>query len=111
VNLPGPWAAVAVAALALPQHGKLHVPRDQVPHPLQAGMYSSRGMARRCRHYRHALPDGKGLHVHEYEDHFRVHWDAVDPSISLLKHFLHDVLHVFGRPFRALRHAGESAAS
>lgn len=102
-DLPAPWQAVALAALALPQHGKVHVPLAEVPHPLESGMYQSRGMARRCKHYRHALPDGKGLHVHEYPDHFRVHWDAVDPSISLLRHLLHDVGHVLGRPLRSLR--------
>ncbi len=87
------WKAIAAAALALPQHGKLHVPRDAAPHPHEAGLYRSLGLARRCRHYRQALPDGRGLHVHEYGDHYRVHWDAVDPSVSFLRHLWHDVKH------------------
>lgn len=89
------WTAVAAAVMALPQHGKLRVPRDRVPHPAAAGLYRSVGLARRCRHYRHALPDGRGLHVHEYDDHYHVHWDAVDPSVSLLRHLLHDVAHAW----------------
>ena len=89
------WKAIAVAVMALPQHGKLHVPRHLVAHPLAAGLYRSLGLARRCRHYRKALPDGRGLHVHEYGDHYRVHWDAIDPSISLLRHLWHDVTHAF----------------
>lgn len=87
------WRAIAVAVMALPQHGKLSVPRDRVAHPLAAGLYRSLGLARKCRHYRTALPDGRGLHVHEYGDHYRVHWDAVDPSVSLLRHLWHDVKH------------------
>ena len=90
-----PWKAIAAAVMALPQHGKLHVRRDDVPHPRDAGLYRSLGLARKCRHYRHALPDGRGLHVHEYEDHYRVHWDAVDPSVSLLRHLWHDITHAW----------------
>ncbi|MEK6975470.1 MAG: hypothetical protein AABY18_03910 [Candidatus Thermoplasmatota archaeon] len=88
-----PWKAIALAVMALPQHGKLHVPRNGVPHPSDAGLYRSLGLARKCRHYRRALPDGRGLHVHEYADHYRVHWDAIDPSISFFRHVWHDVKH------------------
>lgn len=95
-----PWKAVALAALALPQHGKLVVPRDRVPHPKDAGLYLSVGLAQKCRHYRKALPDGRGLHVHEYADCFVVHWDAVDPSVSVLRHFLEDVTRAVGRRLR-----------
>ena len=96
-----PWNAVALAVMALPKHGKLRVPRDAVPHPAEAGLYRSVGLNRRCTaHYRHALPDGRGLHVHEFADHYHVHWDAVDPSVSLLRHFLHDVVDALTRPLR-----------
>ena len=97
-----PWQAVALAALALPRHDKLVVPRDRVPHPSEAGLYPSVGLAQRCRHYRHALPDGRGLHVHEYADRYHVHWDAVDPSVSVLRHFLSDVVHAAGRRMRRI---------
>lgn len=102
------WSAVALAVMALPQHGRLLVPRDRVPHPAAAGLYRSRGLARRCRHYRHRLPDGRGLHVHEFADRYVVHWDAVDPSVSLVRHFLRDVLLALRRTLRrapALAHA------
>lgn len=91
------WHGVALAALALPRHEKLVVPRDRVPHPKDSGLYASVGLAQKCRHYRHALPDGRGLHVHEYADRFVVHWDAVDPSVSILRHVLHDVTHAIAR--------------
>jgi hypothetical protein len=97
---PNTWQAVALAALALPRHDKLVVPRDRVPHPRDAGLYPSIGLAKRCRHYRRALPDGRGLHVHEYADRYHVHWDAVDPSVSVLRHLLSDVGHAVGRRIR-----------
>lgn len=104
-----PWNAVALAVMALPKHGKLRVARDSVPHPALAGLYRSTGLNRKCSgHYRQALPDGRGLHVHEYADHYHVHWDAVDPSVSLLRHFLHDVVDAMTRPLR--RGASQAAA-
>lgn len=96
-----PWKAVALAVMALPKHGKLRVPRDSVPHPAQAGLYRSTGLNRKCSgHYRQAMPDGRGLHVHVYADHYHVHWDAVDPSVSLVRHFLQDVVVALTRPLR-----------
>jgi len=91
------WSGVALAALALPRHDRLVVPRDAVPHPSSAGLYRSVGLARNCRHYRHALRDGRGLHVHEHDDAYHVHWDAVDPSVSVLRHVLSDVVHAVRR--------------
>jgi hypothetical protein len=97
---PTCWKGVALAVMALPKHHKVNVPRGTVPHPVAAGLYRSVGLARQCRHYRQAMPDGRGLHVHEFSDHYRVHWNAVDPSVSLLRHFLHDVVHALARPLR-----------
>lgn len=99
------WHGIALAALALPRHEKLVVARDRVPHPKDSGLYLSVGLAQKCRHYRKALPDGRGLHVHEYADRFVVHWDAVDPSVSVLRHFLEDVTHAFSRRLRRVQAA------
>lgn len=96
------WQGIALAALALPRHEKLVVARDRVPHPKDSGLYLSVGLAKKCKHYRKALPDGRGLHVHEYADRFVVHWDAVDPSVSVLRHFIHDVTHAVARRVRGI---------
>jgi hypothetical protein len=100
MELKTAWQGIALAALALPRHEKLVVSREGVPHPKDAGLYLSVGLAQKCRHYRRALPDGRGLHVHEYADRFVVHWDAVDPSVSVLRHFLEDVTHAISRRLR-----------
>jgi hypothetical protein len=103
MELKTAWQGIALAALALPRHEKLVVARDRVPHPKDAGLYLSIGLAQKCRHYRRALPDGRGLHVHEYADRFVVHWDAVDPSVSVLRHFLEDVTHAIARRLRGVQ--------
>ena len=103
MELKTAWRGIAIAALALPRHEKLVVARDRVPHPKDSGLYLSVGLAQKCRHYRKALPDGRGLHVHEYSDRFVVHWDAVDPSVSVLRHFLKDVTHAISRRLRRVQ--------
>jgi hypothetical protein len=100
MELKTAWQGITLTALALPRHEKLVVSRTGVPHPRDSGLYASIGLAQKCRHYRKALPDGRGLHVHEYADRFVVHWDAVDPSISVVRHFLEDVTHAISRRLR-----------
>ena len=92
MHAPGPWDAVAAVVLALPAHQPLEVPRGRLPHPRGCGFYESTGLNRKClHHYRLALPDGRGLHVHVHRRRYLVHWDRVDPSVSVLRHFWLDV--------------------
>jgi hypothetical protein len=98
------WQAIASVVLALPAHQPLEVERRAVPHPRACGFYASTGLDRRClHHYRRALPDGKGLHVHVFRTHYLVHWDRVDPSVSVLRHFWHDVTRALARSARRVR--------
>lgn len=98
------WHAIANVVLALPAHQPLQVERRQVPHPRACGFYPSTGLDRRClHHYRLALPDGKGLHVHAFRTHYLVHWDRVDPSVSVWRHFWHDVTRALARSARRIR--------
>lgn len=95
------WEAIIPLVLALPQHGRLRVQRARLPHPREAGFYRSTGLNLRARaHYRRALRDGRGLHVHEHDGHYEVHWDRWDPSVSFLRHLVHDVGHALKRRLR-----------
>jgi hypothetical protein len=101
----GPWEAIASVVLALPPHQSLTVDRARIPHPKQCGFYLSTGLERKClHHYRYRLPDGRGLHVHSFRNHYLVHWDRVDPSVSVLRHFWHDVTRAVGRSIRRVTH-------
>lgn len=104
MHAPGPWDAIAIAVLALPAHQPLEVPRDRLPHPRGSGFYESTGLNRKClHHYRLALPDGRGLHVHVHRRRYVVHWDRVDPSVSVLRHFFADVTRALARSVRRIR--------
>lgn len=99
--MPGPWDALASLVLALPAHQPLEVPRERLPHPGGCGFYESTGLNRKClHHFRKPLPDGRGLHVHVHRRRYVVHWDRVDPSVSVVRHFWHDVTRAFGRGLR-----------
>jgi hypothetical protein len=43
--------------------------------------------------YKWALPDGKSIHVREYLDEYRIHWDMFDVDIDLINHLRYDAPH------------------
>ena len=101
---PGPWDTLASLVLALPPHQPLEVSRQHLPHPRSCGFYESTGLNRKClHHFRKPLPDGRGLHVHVHRRRYVVHWDRVDPSVSVLRHFWHDVTRAIARTVRRIR--------
>lgn len=107
VDLPDdllePWQAAALLVLALPAQHYHRLHHHEVPHPGEAGFRRSKGMNLRAKeHYRRALPDGRGLHVQRFHDHYRIHWDAKDPSVSPFGHLLSDVVRTIVRPVRRL---------
>ncbi|MGB1698024.1 MAG: hypothetical protein ACPHK8_06460 [Thermoplasmatota archaeon] len=95
------WKQVQTAVLEQPLHAPVRVEKHHVPHPEDVGFYMSRGLNRSAhRHFRLPIADQKGLHVLEYDDHYLVHWDRIDPSVSMLGHFLGDVVTAFGQAVR-----------
>ncbi|MGB0651913.1 MAG: hypothetical protein ACPGQL_01825 [Thermoplasmatota archaeon] len=98
MKVPQPWQDAARAVLALPPHAPLRLERGEVPHPEACGFYRSTGLNRAAdAHFRFPLGDDRGLHALEFGDHFLVHWDRIDPSVSVLGHFVADVLSVTKR--------------
>lgn len=87
------WDTVEQATLGLRRHAPVMVPKQVVPHPREAGFYASVGLNRSASaHYRRRVEGGlRGIHVLAYDDHYLVHWDRIDPSFSVVLHFLDDV--------------------
>jgi hypothetical protein len=88
------WEALIQKVLSLPAHKNLKISKDEFLHPLLAGFRKTWGEFRgELANYRKRLLDGKSIHVREFRRVYKVHWDHVDPSVSLLKHLLKDAPH------------------
>lgn len=86
------WDAVVEQLGELPYRTDLRVCACSVPHPSEAGMRRGMGLPRpgALEQWRLALPDGSGLHVVEYSDHYKAHLDEVDPATSAAEHVRRD---------------------
>jgi len=63
-------------------------------HPLEAGFVNSIGdAAGQTANYRLPLEDGKEVHVKEFEDNYRLHWDLVSAIKNPIGHLFSDAPH------------------
>jgi hypothetical protein len=75
----------------MPPHKEVEIPQFREEHILGQGYYESVGEPRgQDGDYRRRLEDGRGLHIKDYGDRMTIHWDKVDPSVSALRHLVHD---------------------
>lgn len=87
------WEQVIATALNYPAHTDIIVGLKMVP---TLPEYFSKRMADndgQKADYGLGLPDKKGIHVKEYDDHYKVHWDKRDPKTDPLGHLYHDAPH------------------
>jgi len=49
------------------------------------------------------LEDGRRIHIVEFEDHYRIHWDIVSPHVDPLKHLRLDARYWYDVLVTALR--------
>lgn len=84
------WSQIVDHMLSLPKHTDVRIEkRDVAPMPscfkprlgIPVGQYADYGLA---------LPDGRGIHLKEYDEYFDGHWDLYDPSVSAHKHLIFD---------------------
>jgi len=88
------WTNVIKRVLSLKPHKDLYIEKRRVTHPLYAGFRHSIGEPKgQIADYRLRLINGRSIHVREYKDHYRVHWDIVDPSVNPLLHLKYDAPH------------------
>jgi len=84
------WDAVILEVLNLQKHEDLKISKSKLPDlPLEFhtrladedGQIADYGLA---------LEDGTGIHVKEYDDYYKIHWDQKDPNIDPLGHLIYD---------------------
>lgn len=81
------WNAIVDIVLNLRPGQDYSVPKKLAPHPSTVGFAQSLGMPKgETGHWRYALPDGRGVHVREFDTEYRIHWDRVDPHVDLIGH-------------------------
>lgn len=85
------WIAIIQEVLEYPAHTDLAVSKSDVTNPLDWEFTVGGGKSvGQMSNYRVGLPDGRGIHVKEYEDRYQVHWDKVDPERNPVGHLLSD---------------------
>lgn len=86
------WSSIAEEVLRKSEHEEVIVDKQLVPHPTQTTFFKrSLGIPRgQIADYRMKLKDGRSLHIVEFKDHYRIHWDIHDPEENPLGHLLTD---------------------
>ena len=85
------WYNIERQILQRSCHEDISVYKWGMIHPEDAGFYRSTGAPQgQISDYRKLLKNGRSLHVREYEDNYRVHWDYFDPLENIVGHFLLD---------------------
>lgn len=90
-NELNPWVAVIEEALTYSAHTDLAVSKEELAHPTAWEFEQGSGKpVGQQADYRLPLPDERGIHVKEYGDRYKVHWDKVAPSQNGLGHLRSD---------------------
>ena len=91
------WNDLIKSVQELPPHVDLLIKKSQVIEPWLCGFRKSSIGWRKgaLRNWRLALSNGKSIHIREYADHFKIHWDIADPRKNPLKHFVYDTRRLY----------------
>jgi len=88
------WDTLIELVLKLPPHKDVKVWKWEISHPLMNGFKRSVGSpAGQKADYRLALNDGRSIHIREFDDFYRVHWDKKDPRVDPITHLAKDAPH------------------
>lgn len=91
------WGELIRCVQNLPPHVDILIKKSQAAEPWLFGFRKSSMAWRKgaLRNWRLALPNGKSIHIREYADHFKIHWDVADPRKNPLKHFIYDTRRLY----------------
>ena len=84
------WEQVINEVLTQPKHSDITVEKwrlPSLPNDFKPRMADDDGQ---IADYGLALEDETGIHVKEYDDYYKIHWDTKDPSVNPLGHLVYD---------------------
>lgn len=87
------WEQMIGTSLGYPPHTDIIVEKPMVP-PIPA--YFSRRFGDsdgQKADYGAGLTDGRGIHLKEYDNYYKIHWDKRDPKRDPIGHLYHDAPH------------------
>lgn len=85
------WPKIFRLVQEHPAHTDVILPKDGLPHPKRAGLAKKAGVPHgQLADYRKTLPNGRSIHIREYQSYYKVHWDNHDPGTDLVGHLVHD---------------------
>jgi hypothetical protein len=88
------WFVYENVVLQKPPHEDLRIEKMYVEHPSAEGYTESIGDPLGQKNdFRKGFEDGRGVHVREYEDHYLIHWDKIDPNQNPFGHIITDAPH------------------
>lgn len=85
------WQHHIWQALRQPAGKNIRIEKRGLPPPAASGFYRSTGLPKgQLLDYRWAMPNGRGIHLQDFGTHYGMHWDRVDPSVSIKGHLMQD---------------------
>jgi len=84
------WEEVIEKVLTQPKHKDLLVKKSKLPDLPPEFQFRYGDGDGQIANYGLALEDGTGIHVKEYDDFYKIHWDQKDPNVDPLGHLIHD---------------------
>ena len=91
MRLDPSWRAIVNAVLKLPKGVNVSISKRGLPHPRDCGFVRTLGSPKGQRaDWELILPDGRRVHVLEFEDTYLIHWDEVSPLVDPINHLRKD---------------------
>jgi hypothetical protein len=86
------WKPIVNGVLILQPYQKTTIPKFCSTNPSQAGFVRTylEEHENQLADYRLTLPDGRGIHLREFADHYVMHWDKKCPLIDPIGHINQD---------------------
>ncbi|HJU14237.1 MAG TPA: hypothetical protein VJ792_07265 [Candidatus Nitrosotalea sp.] len=87
------WEQMIGTSLRYPAHTDIIVEKHMVP--ILPEYFTKRigDIDGQKADYGASLDDGRGIHVKEYDRHYKIHWDKKDPQRDPVGHLYHDAPH------------------